>query len=336
MITCNEKAKVYVLCPAQFKTGGTELLHQIVFQLNNRKIESYIVYCNPDKKKSIEIPEFKKYINTYLLESEIIDSCENIILVPETLTNKIRCFNNARKIIWWLSVDSFIRTNGFKENIKADGILKAIHHLLKGSVNKNVKISSFNSLVDLNMCQSYYALDFLNSNEVNNIAFLSDYLNDIYLSSEFNTKIKENIVLYNPRKGYEYTKKIIDASPNFKWVPIENMTTSEVHELLEKSKVYVDFGHHPGKDRFPREAAITGNCIITGKLGSAKYHKDVMIDDEFKFEDEEKSIPMIIKKINQCLDNYEIEIMKFHNYRNMILGEKEEFINDVGKIFIKE
>ena len=30
----------------------------------------------------------------------------------------------------------------------------------------------------------------------------------------------------------------------------ENLTTKQVKELLLKSKVYIDFGNHPGKDRY--------------------------------------------------------------------------------------
>lgn len=50
---------------------------------------------------------------------------------------------------------------------------------------------------------------------------------------------------------------------NFK--PIINMTRDEVIRELQRAKVYIDFGNHPGKDRIPREAAILGCCAIVGK-----------------------------------------------------------------------
>jgi len=42
-------------------------------------------------------------------------------------------------------------------------------------------------------------------------------------------------------------------------------------------KLYVDFGKHPGKDRMPREAAVHGCCIITGRRGAAGNPFDIPI-----------------------------------------------------------
>ena len=35
---------IYVVCPAYFKTGGTELLHQLVYELNNLGKNAIITY----------------------------------------------------------------------------------------------------------------------------------------------------------------------------------------------------------------------------------------------------------------------------------------------------
>ena len=99
------------------------------------------------------------------------------------------------------------------------------------------------------------------------------------------------------------------------------------------SKVYVDFGTHPGKDRFPREAAISGCCILTDKKGSAKFSRDVPISNEYKFEDEDKNISKIRNKINFCLTNYDEAIDQFESYRKYILSEKKSFGLDCEKIF---
>ena len=111
------------------------------------------------------------------------------------------------------------------------------------------------------------------------------------------------------------------------------MTNEEVLNLLLKSKVYIDFGTHPGKDRIPREAAMCGCCVITGKRGSAKYYEDVPLRDDFKFDDKEENIDKIIDKINLCLENYEEQNKNFDEYRKGIIGEEEKFEEDIKKIF---
>ena len=63
--------KVFVTCPAYLATGGTELLHQLVYKLiNNYKIEAYIFY--PNLRKELEDcptpTKFVKYIGNNWVE----------------------------------------------------------------------------------------------------------------------------------------------------------------------------------------------------------------------------------------------------------------------------
>ena len=156
-------------------------------------------------------------------------------------------------------------------------------------------------------------------------------INMIKFSSKNN---KKNQILYNPKKGIEFTQKIMGSSDNLNWIPIENMTTEEVRDLLSESKVYIDFGNHPGKDRFPREAAISGCCIITGKLGSANYFEDIPIPDEYKFESKDENISKILSKIKECLEEYEKKQEDFLGYKKFIEKEYSVFRDDVRELFI--
>jgi len=64
-------------------------------------------------------------------------------------------------------------------------------------------------------------------------------------------------------------------------MPIENMPADTVHETLLKSQIYIDFGHHPGKDRIPREAAMSGNIVFLHERGAAAFHLDHPLDRFF-------------------------------------------------------
>ena len=46
--------------------------------------------------------------------------------------------------------------------------------------------------------------------------------------------------------------------------------------------IYIDFGHHPDKERLPREAAIHGCIVITGLCGSAANSQDVPLPNYLK------------------------------------------------------
>ena len=112
------------------------------------------------------------------------------------------------------------------------------------------------------------------------------------------------------------------------------MTNEEVRGLLKSSKCYVDFGNHPGKDRFPREAAICGCMVVTGKRGSAAYAEDVCIPEEYKFDEKSVKIKDIADSIKKFLAEYNTRIDDFESYRQYILGEKTEFSKCVKEIFL--
>lgn len=330
---------VYVLCPAYIKTGGPELLHQLVYKMNSNGIKAFITYYGIDEtnqKKECTHDDFKKYIKSYKKINEIPDNENSIIISPESVTalKILFKFSKVKKIIWWLSVDNFTKNYGLIMPIKKYGLINTIKKLLR-----NKLLLSFNKIkeVDYHLCQSNYAIDFLQKKSINKnqIYYLSDYISKEYLEiSEDQWPKKEDNVLYNPKKGFEFTQKVINKANDLNFIPIQNLTTNQVKELLLKSKIYIDFGNHPGKDRFPREAAVCGCCVITGKRGSAKYYKDVPISDEYKFEDEYENIDSIINKIRLCIDDYNNEIKNFKDYRDFIKSEELLFEKDVLRIFL--
>jgi hypothetical protein len=165
--------------------------------------------------------------------------------------------------------------------------------------------------------------------------YLKAYINISFIENHIDLSKKQNIVAYNPKKGFNFTRKIIREGKGLRFVPLENMSREEVIETFKKAKVYIDFGNHPGIDRLPREAAILGCCVITGKRGSAAFFEDVPIPDEYKFEDKEESIPKIIEKIKDCFKNFEERYKDFEYYRKVIRNEPQKFIEDLKRIFIK-
>jgi hypothetical protein len=87
-------------------------------------------------------------------------------------------------------------------------------------------------------------------------------------------------------------------------------------------------------DRIPREAAISGCCVITGKDGAAGYYEDIPIPDRYKVDDlEDVDVEAVKKLLLGIFENYDERIEDFAYYREMIRGEKEKFILDAMKIF---
>ncbi|MEF3281014.1 MAG: hypothetical protein K6357_08650 [Elusimicrobiota bacterium] len=321
--------KIFVACPANRITGGPEALHQLVHELTNLGFDAYMFYYDRNKNLDPVAEDYKGYNNKFV--EEIEDDYNNILVVPETKTELLYNYYSIQKVIWWLSVDNHFGFLNSKNKLKK--MIKSILYYLHIYPRQIYRFSKKEKII--HFVQSEYARQMLKNKSINNIFFLGDYLNNLFIERQINninTK-KEDIVVYNPKKGIEFTKAIIEEAKDIKFVPIENMTRDEVANLLSTAKVYIDFGNHPGKDRIPREAAISGCCVIVGKNGSAKFYEDVPIEDEFKYDLSIKNIPLIIKKIRSCFDNYEEEVKKFAKYREIIKNERAKFIDDIKNIF---
>jgi len=352
--------KIYVACPANTATGGPELLHQLVYHLRkNLNINAYMYYFNfYDIRFNCPIhPEYRKYENPYITKlNEIKEDEKNIFIVPEIqqAINLLKNFKNIRKGIWFLSVDNYYLSRLTKKYYFIPRLItRLINKISKFLINKPLlefDITSQKDLIELinkydykkdpilnlsnfYMFQSYYAFDHFN--KLNPKYYLSDYLNEAFLKIQTYLSKKENIVVYNPKKGISFTKKIIENERDIKFVPLVNMTRDEVIKTLQKAKVYIDFGNHPGKDRIPREGATLGCCVITGKRGSAAFFEDVPIPDDYKFDDREENIPKIIDKIKDCFEKFNERYKDFDYYRQVIKNEPQKFIEDLRKIFVK-
>jgi hypothetical protein len=323
MLEVNNNSIIYVTCPPLFATGGTELLHQLCYKLNKLGFKSLMYYRGEFTEDPVS-DRFKKYNVDYVWE--VPDKQENIVILPEVAPRMVYDFKNITKVIWWLSVDNYFDGTTYTK--------RKIKKYLFGKKFFDIKNPDPNVY---HFVQSEYARQFLMEHGITKIFFLSDYLNKSFLENEYSytSNNRENRVLYNPKKGFEFVKQIMESASDISFVALENMTPDEIIHLTQTSKVYIDFGNHPGKDRFPREAAIGGCCIITGKKGSAKYYEDVPINNEYKFENDTQEIPLIINKIQECFKNYDSKISDFENYRKFILSEEGKFEQDIQLIFKK-
>lgn len=291
------KPKIYINIPAQAIAGGVESLFQLADAINNLGGESIVLWDIPH---SVPIPS--KYQHYNIKHSlEVDDSPNNWIIYPEVWTEKLGTYKNLKKAIWWLSVD-----------------------------NNHGKFQDFANDSITHFYQSFYALDFLIKNGSKTYLPLFDYIPEKYTSGTFDILMKKNIVCYNPAKGMEITNIIKSSNPDIEFVPIAGMSEDQIIELLKISKIYIDFGHHPGRDRIPRESAILGNCVLTNLRGSAGFYNDIPVSNKYKT----SNIEEISGLIRNCFENFESMLQDYSLYRSSILNQKEQLNNLVKQYFI--
>ncbi len=148
------------------------------------------------------------------------------------------------------------------------------------------------------------------------------------------TKNKKNIICYSG-KSNQFINRII-KSTNLPMIKLSGLSSDKIIKILKSSKLFLDFGYHPGKDRLPREAVILNNCVITNKKGSALNSIDIPIKKKYKFQETNNNLPKIKKTIDEIINEYHNEIKNFKNYKNIVLRERKKFLIDLKKIFIKK
>lgn len=312
--------EIYVCCPGKLVTGGTELLHQLVDKLRKCGLYAYISYYPFNQKFNCPEP-FKLYNTSHKTP---LDMANFLLIIPEALTRVARNYSSIKIAVWWLSVDFYY----FKlhENFLLD-FVRNLRSYTKG----RIPLRHMNNY--LHFHQSEYARIFLEKHKINSF-FLSDYLNSTHLQPYDEHKNRSNIILYNPKKGIKITQKLIKNFKNFTFLPLENMSNTEIRLQLEKAKIYIDFGFHPGKDRFPREAAMAGCCIITGLRGSADNPIDIPINNQYKIDEKSQQFLYKFEIItNDIFNNFSQHSEKFNQYRNIIKHEKAIFERQVEEFF---
>ena len=300
----------YVLCPAQIESGGPELAHQMCHELNSIGRNAYMYYIKDNRKEPVDMEssaKYKKYETLHVIDIEDVEQKDSVVIINEGSTPWAQVLQDCRKVLWWMSVDNYILATQEQnlEDIKRE--------------------------IELHLVQSHYAYNYLIKVGVpeEKIMYVSDYIADKYMMKIENEISRMDIALYNPKKGLQNVLPLMERTAWLKWIPLINLSEEDMIAYMHISKLYVDFGNHPGKDRIPREAAVCGCCVVTNKEGSAAYYEDVPIPEEYKFENLTEQYDQAAELLRNICDNYGVRVQDFEKYRQVIRTEKNKFSDDV-------
>ena len=335
---------IYVVSNGNKTTGGPETLHQIAFNLIQNGYDAQMAYFNPKSQKTP--PRYEIY--KVPVADRIIDSEDNILIVPEALTHILSRYKKIRKCIAWLSVDYYILSDPntlIKWRMQANGWPKVLYPIAFLVLLKRNKIQFRRYKFDDNgkYIHTYnceYARRYIVERGVapEKTLYICGPLNDVFFDKTKQVKLeeKENIILYNPTKGTEFTQELIEFCKNKKleaqFVPLRGMTADEVSDWMKKSKVYIDFGEFPGPERIPREAVMMGCNIITSKNGGAGNDIDVPIPEFLKFEDRKENLEAIYRTLNDLLDSYQNYYHYYDDYRSKVVSQKDQLLNNTAQL----
>jgi hypothetical protein len=322
--------KVQVVCPGAAMTAGPEALHQLVAEMNAVGQPAEIVY-HPFER-SFETPA--PYRRHGAPVGRYAPARGTLVIFPEIFTPLAMQAAPADAAIWWMSVNNF---TGQRYGNPLRDKLRYWKYVLKG----RVPLGGVKALAHLrHFAQCDYAREFLAAHGV-----ASEPLWDpipVYTSPEYlatlppklaSTK-RADVILYNPTKGAPITAKLMAAYPHWRFRPLRGLDREQLAQAFLEAKLYIDFGHHPGKDRLPREAAIHGCCVITARHGSAANAIDVPIPQRCKLDVKAPDfVARFGEVVAEVFERFDDVTREFDDYRATIAREPEVFRAQIRRAF---
>ena len=321
----NKFKKILVVCPANMVTGGPEALHQLVAHMRSLNLPASIVYMPFDQAAEPPNP-YKKY-NVPI--SRYGDEVGSLIIFPEVNPSLAMKVKNAQAALWWLSLENFLErrhVSAFRDKVRYfKRVIKGERPLMGARGLKKL----------IHFSQTEHSTQYLRSCGIEPIPLIDsineDFLTDKYLDK---TDHKKNIILYNPTKGKKVTASLIRDNPQWKFIPLKGLNPQQLSEKLYDAKLYIDFGHHPGRDRMPREAAMHGCCLITGILGSAGNLVDLPIPQKYKFDSSRADFLEGFKYLaTEVMNDFDKHYHAFDDYRTWLKNEPKIFKQQIADYF---
>ena len=304
-----------MLCP-HVVTGGPEAIHQAsdtILGLGGEVVVAYygsqvglsiddgVVHCVYNGRPTP--PAYRDY--RALIAARIPLTEQSLVIYPESVLDWALQPRPFQRAIWWLSVDNAI--------VKAPQLAYDNHRR---------KILERDDL--LHFYQSDYARDYLVKGGARRCLPLADYINRDFASGGIDLP-REKSISYFPRKGGAMASAFFERHGDLLPRPIENMPREAVRDTLRGSSLYIDFGHHPGKDRIPREAALSGNVIFLHERGAANFYVDHPLDPFYLFTGLDIANGSLHKRVTWALQNREHALDQQALYRARIAHERDEF-----------
>lgn len=315
-----------IVCPRKTVTGGPEALHQLGAALRAAGADAAMVYV-PERPDNATPGKFAHY--GVPVAPQLEDAPDVVVVLGETATDRLWRIRRARVLIWWLSVDfHFARPTKWTKRLKR-WLRERLPSRRPYAFQPHPRLR--------HAWQSEYARRFLAARGVDDALPLTDYIApELCVGEEaLPAGPRADRVLYNPAKGAAFTARLIAhcAGSGLEFLPLRGYDGAALRALFGSSKVYVDFGEHPGRDRLPREAASSGCIVVTGRRGSAGNEIDVPLPPAHKFDQNDPDVLPRLRAALQavCADDAAHRALQA-GYRATIRGQRAVFLAEAAAL----
>ncbi|CAN7356283.1 hypothetical protein LJR225_002140 [Phenylobacterium sp. LjRoot225] len=318
--------QVVIFCPTGV-TGGPEAIHQLSHALNAIGVRCSLVHIGPTNTvrvaggKLIAMePPHPGVLQAYAeyapqVPAEIPVDANTLLIFPEGLAWLQHRFVGCGVAVWWLSIDNFFRALGADDDEDADVVLR--------------RVLGRADLIHLH--QSVYARDWLRERGVEQLYDLADYTSTAFTAAPARSPSPSPAISYNGAKGSDLAADFFAANPQFDALPLRGYSRGELRAIFRARRIYVDFGHFPGKDRLPREAAVSGSVVFIHRHASGDCYDDFPLPDLFKFTREDALSGALASRLAAAQADPARHWAAQETFRDRVLWEKTQFYDQARR-----
>lgn len=278
------KHRSFLLLTPNKQMGGPEALHQLAQIMRQLGLDARLmvlqrpddiriadgVITQPSRIAERVVPDYAsaypQYEPVYTQRFELADDA--LVILPETRAEMIGMFAPSSVALWWLSVH-----NGFYRGARL-------------REDEPFRKRVFESGEVLHFHQTEHARRMLIHFKTAEIYPLVDYTDPLFTRLQPAGPNSGAAIAFNPAKGEMHYAPFFAAHPEFTPLPIRGMTKAQVLDTLSQTRIFVEFGHNPGKDRMPREAACAGAVVVARLEGGSVHFDDTPIPSGHKFDND--------------------------------------------------
>jgi hypothetical protein len=308
-------------------TGGPEAINQLSQSLGAIGVECRILLMGAGQENRLDgrrlasmnppnhhyAQAYAEYGPRFLREIDLNE--DTLVVLSEGLLRQHHRFTMCGLAIWWLSIDNAFRA--FPTPEQGEAVMNAL----------------FARREVIHLHQSAYARDWLRGRGLERIYDLADYTSPVFTTVPPRGPSPKPIVCYNAVKGSELAQACFEQAPRFEALALQGYTKAELATIFRERMLYVDFGHFPGKDRLPREAAAAGAIVFVHRKGAGACYEDFPLPDAFKFTEEDVSSGELLKRLDAAVADPAGHWARQDHFRSLVAWEKAHFHDQVMRLW---
>jgi hypothetical protein len=318
--------QVVIFCPTAV-TGGPEAIHQLSQALNAIGVRCSLVHIGPANtvrvvggKLVAQEPPHPTILQAFAeyapqVPREIAVDTDTLLIFPEGLAWLQHRFAGCGVAVWWLSIDNFFRALEADDDEDADVVLD--------------RVLGRPDLIHLH--QSVYARDWLRARGVERLYDLGDYTSPAFTTAPARGPSPAPTISYNGAKGSDLAAGFFAAHPQFDALPLRGYSRGQLRAIFRERRIYVDFGHFPGKDRLPREAAVSGAVVFVHRHASGACYDDFPLPDACKFDLEDIRSGALAARLAAVLTAPAQAWAAQETFRDRVIWERAQFYDQARR-----